>query len=509
MVKLYVSNGTLEVTKPERLTTNAINAYEAEIEFASDWSGYKKTAVFYQTTRGKRFYVDIINNTVLLPATVLENNLPVYLGLVGIKSNVKKTSNFVKLEIAEGADIADTDTSFVQTVDTKILFIRLKDEAFQYSTDGSEWKVIDATSKTTINGKDVPVVNKATSILTDENYIDYKPETDGEPNKLTLSDKVITDIATAKTDIEQAKTDITDLNTEIGKTNTALSQTNTELGELQTAIGETNSALEEVENTVNNHTNEIDTLKNGKLDKSGGSITGNLAVQGDLTVSGTTKTEHVEQLAVDKPVIIVNGNKVDLQAVLAGLAINKNSSYTYGIMYDPSDDTVKFGVGTVDEEERFTFNAGEGQALGTRADSSQFTNAHLVKWNAEKNMFEDAGVAASSFVEKQTGTTSYDQVYGKAKDGTQKMFNADGNASASTVAIRTGRGTIIANAATSDVELVNKGQLDDAIASLDTKTDNKTITKNASGELQAVSLTDGTDILSYSDILQAMTIERL
>lgn len=180
-----------------------------------------------------------------------------------------------------------------------------------------------------------------------------------------------------------------------------------------------------------------------KIDITGGTFTGNVSIQGDLTVSGTTTTEHAKQLAVEENVIITNANKVDLQTLLSGLAINKNADVTYGIMYDPADDTVKFGEGTVSDDRNFVFNTGEGLPLAIRADGSTFTEAHLVKWNAEKNIFEDAGITVEE------------------------------------------------------------------IKSLGAKVDNKTITKNVSEEIQAVGLTDGTDQLTYAEILQAMTIERL
>ena len=39
--------------------------------------------------------------------------------------------------------------------------------------------------------------------------------------------------------------------------------------------------------------------------------------------------------------------------------------------------------------------------------------------------------------------------------------------------------------------------------------DNRTITKTSNEEIQAVALTNGTDLLTYAEILQATTIERL
>lgn len=127
-----------------------------------------------------------------------------------------------------------------------------------------------------------------------------------------------------------------------------------------------------------------------KIDKTGGTFSGNVAIQGNLTVSGTTTTETEKQLAIKENVIVTNADKANLQTLLSGLAINKNSTATYGIMYDPADDTVKFGEGTLDANRKFVFKAGEGHPLAIRSDSSQFTDAVLVKWNATTMAFEPA-----------------------------------------------------------------------------------------------------------------------
>lgn len=137
-----------------------------------------------------------------------------------------------------------------------------------------------------------------------------------------------------------------------------------------------------------------------KYDKTGGAISGDVSIQGDLTVSGTTTTEKEKQLLVEENVIATNANKVDLKTLLSGLAINKNSSATYGIMYDPADDTVKFGEGTLDANRKFVFKTGEGKPLAVRANSADFTDAHLVRWDATSMSFVDAGVDVSSLSKK-------------------------------------------------------------------------------------------------------------
>ena len=146
-----------------------------------------------------------------------------------------------------------------------------------------------------------------------------------------------------------------------------------------------------------------------KYDKTGGAIAGSVSIQGDLTVSGTTTTEKEKQLLVEENVIATNANKIDLKTLLSGLAINKSASATYGIMYDPADDTVKFGEGTLDVSRKFVFKTGEGKPLAVRANSADFTDAHLVKWDAASMSFVDAGTAMSSLSKK---IKSLDMTYG-------------------------------------------------------------------------------------------------
>lgn len=116
-----------------------------------------------------------------------------------------------------------------------------------------------------------------------------------------------------------------------------------------------------------------------KLDSKGGTVTGDLAVQGNLTITGTTKSEKTKSLIVEDNVIVTNANKVNLQALLSGLAINKSADITYGIMYDPADDAVKFGQGTLDRDSKFTFSENEGSPLAIRDSADKLTNTHLLK----------------------------------------------------------------------------------------------------------------------------------
>ena len=150
-----------------------------------------------------------------------------------------------------------------------------------------------------------------------------------------------------------------------------------------------------------------------KLDKTGGEIHGDLLVGGELrvlddtiiignlTVQGTTITEDAETIMSKANVIVTNSEGAPLTQ-LSGIGIRTNATLVYGIMYDPGDDTVKLGEGTLDANNEFTFNSGEGTAVATRADSTMWTNGHLSMWNAAEYRFVDSGIAANNVVTVNT-----------------------------------------------------------------------------------------------------------
>lgn len=177
-----------------------------------------------------------------------------------------------------------------------------------------------------------------------------------------------------------------------------------------------------------------------KLDIAGGTITGDLDVDGDFVVSGDftakgkTFIEEATTLAVKNAIIETNAGKTDLKTLLSGLVINKNSTTAYGFVYDPTDDTVKFGQGSVDENGVFTFKTGEGAPVATRADSSQFTAGHLIKWDNTKKRFVDAGKSISEVgktpksIDAVNGaftSVTYDTVDGLTLVSVAKIINTD------------------------------------------------------------------------------------
>lgn len=140
---------------------------------------------------------------------------------------------------------------------------------------------------------------------------------------------------------------------------------------------------------------------NKKLDKTGGIVAGDLAISGNLTVDGKTIISEETTEVVKNAVIILNSDGTDLETKLAGTVIRINSNATnnaYAIAYDPATESVKLGIGTVtesgegeDKTYTFVFANGEGAPVAIRADSSFFTDGHLIKWDSAKLRFVDSG----------------------------------------------------------------------------------------------------------------------
>lgn len=142
---------------------------------------------------------------------------------------------------------------------------------------------------------------------------------------------------------------------------------------------------------------------NSKLNASGGTISGNLAVQGNLTVTGETTTEKQKELEVEDNFIYTNANKVNLTALLSGIAIYKNGTDIYAIAYDPATDSVKLGLGTRDAQGVFHFNTGEGSPVAVRVDSAELTDNHIIVWDATNHKFIDSGKTIADLDNRDIG----------------------------------------------------------------------------------------------------------
>lgn len=131
-------------------------------------------------------------------------------------------------------------------------------------------------------------------------------------------------------------------------------------------------------------------LNNLTINEEGISIDGKIKVRGDVNIGGTVTVIDTETLKVKDNIIITNADGIDL-VDLSGLGIRKNSSETYGIVYDTISDSVKLGLGKLESDGKFSFDTNEGSPIATRADDSQLNDGHLIKWSAQEKKFIDCG----------------------------------------------------------------------------------------------------------------------
>ena len=158
-----------------------------------------------------------------------------------------------------------------------------------------------------------------------------------------------------------------------------------------------------------------------KIGAGGGAIVGDMTIQGNLTVQGTATYENVQSLNVKDAIIVTNIDGEPLNAALSGLAIKKNSSKVYGLMYDPTDDTVKFGEGVLDAENKhFTFSEYEGKPIATRADSKDLVEAHIIKWDSHINAFVDSGVKVSDLAKSSVFDLKHSKIQNTDLNGNKE-----------------------------------------------------------------------------------------
>lgn len=230
--------------------------------------------------------------------------------------------------------------------------------------------------------------------------------------------------------IDDAKSELlgdagTNYNT-LGKLEDAIQAEVTRAGQAEDSIDEdlqsfktsTNENITQIEEDLASEGERITALDNNVVKKTGQTsqaIQGNIQIQGDLNVSGTTTTTDAETLLVKDNLIVANSDKVTLNQ-LSGVAINMDATNTFGVVYDQTVQELKAGIGTLNNSNEFTFNAGEGNPVTLRDSDSNLTDGNVVMWDDVGKKIVDGSVPANNIAQKD-GT--YDSMsVGKAtQDG--------------------------------------------------------------------------------------------
>ena len=177
----------------------------------------------------------------------------------------------------------------------------------------------------------------------------------------------------------------------------------------------------------------VDTQDDKKLDKTGGTITGDLTIGGNVTVNGTTTTVNSNTLTVkDKLIEVAKDNTAPLTSP-AGIIVPKYNGTDYGALVIDSDGNAKVGDVKLKADGDIDVNNSDLQTLATR---TGLQDGQLVKWDdTQKTLVPDTTVAsnASSALSKANANTTE---ITNIKNGTTKVGKADKLTTARTIALK-------------------------------------------------------------------------
>ena len=138
----------------------------------------------------------------------------------------------------------------------------------------------------------------------------------------------------------------------------------------------------------------VDTELAKKLDKAGGSVTGNLTIGGNLTVNGTTTSIDSTTLKVSDKLIEVAKDNTEKLTTPAGIVVPKYDGAKYGALVIDGDGNAQVGDVELDASGNIDVTNSDLQILATR---EGLTDGNLVKWDGtKKTLVPDTTVASNA-----------------------------------------------------------------------------------------------------------------
>ena len=138
----------------------------------------------------------------------------------------------------------------------------------------------------------------------------------------------------------------------------------------------------------------VDTELAKKLDKAGGSVTGNLTIGGSLTVTATTTSIDSTTLKVSDKLIEVAKDNTFKLTTPASILVPKYDGAKYGALVIDGDGNAHVGVVDVEESGNIDVTNSDLQILATR---EGLTDGNLVKWDdTKKTLVPDTTVASNA-----------------------------------------------------------------------------------------------------------------
>ena len=194
-----------------------------------------------------------------------------------------------------------------------------------------------------------------------------------------------------------------------------------------------------------------------KFDKLGGTVTGDMVVNGNFTVQGKTTTVDSETLRVaDKLIEVGKGNTAPLTSPAGLITPKYDGTNNGGIVYDHTG-TAYVGDITLDSNGNVDVNNSDLQPIATR--NATITNDNLVKWDSTNHKLVDAGKSVENLVDKLSASLR-SQAYVRNANGEDSglayTYTDEGN----TLALRNASGQLQVGNPSQDKDATNKSYAD-------------------------------------------------
>lgn len=102
LIKAKVTDQILEFTLKPMVASGGVNEDVIEFEFDELWDGFDTVAVFYRSKR-EVFHKKIVDNRCTVPSEVLRAQGGFFVGVMGVKDNITRTTNVLRYELEHGA----------------------------------------------------------------------------------------------------------------------------------------------------------------------------------------------------------------------------------------------------------------------------------------------------------------------------------------------------------------------------------------------------------------------
>ena len=217
------------------------------------------------------------------------------------------------------------------------------------------------------------------------------------PITITLTDNTIVGLVVSAENGKDGTSATVDIVQAIGQSTTAVMSQKAVTDELNKKANTSDipTKTSQLTNDSNYATKSyVDTQDDKKLDKAGGSVTGNLAIGGNLIVNGSTTSIDSTTLKVsDKLIEVAKDNTVKLTTP-AGIVVPKYDGRKYGALVIDGDGNAQVGNVNLDSSGNIDVTTSDLQILATR---EGLTDGNLVKWNdTKKTLVPDTTVASNA-----------------------------------------------------------------------------------------------------------------